>query len=152
MELVVKTFAQLTLLELFHIMKARQEIFIVEQNCVYQDIDDIDQIATHVFLKDKEAICAYARLYWEEEREDAVKIGRVIAPRRGEGVGLQVMKEAVRIAQEFYRPKELFIHAQEYAIGFYEKAGFSVISAPFMEDDIPHVEMVLPCISESQEK
>lgn len=145
MELMVKTFTQLSNLELYHIMKARQEIFIVEQNCVYNDIDDIDLTATHVFLKDKEEICAYTRLYWEEERESAVKVGRVIAPRRGTGLGLEIMMESIKIAKEYYRPEEIFIHAQCYAIGFYEKAGFSVISEEFLEDDIPHVAMVINC-------
>lgn len=143
MELVIKTFAELTINELYAILKARQEIFIVEQNCPYLDADGLDQIATHIFYKEKGTICAYTRLYWEDGRENAVKVGRVIAVRRGTGLGLKILEESVKIAKEFYRPTELFVHAQEYAIGFYEKAGFKVISEPFLEDGIPHVEMLL---------
>lgn len=141
MELIVKNFSELTLHELYHIIKAREEIFIVEQNCPYLDVDGIDLEATHVFYKEEERICAYTRLYWEKSREQSIKIGRVIAVDRGTGLGLQIMKESVRIAKERFAPKELYIHAQEYAIGFYEKAGFSVSSGVFMEDDIPHVVM-----------
>lgn len=143
MELVVKTFEELSKEELYEILRARQEIFIVEQNCPYLDADGVDFEATHVFLKDELGIAAYTRLYWEKERESSVKIGRVIAVRRGTGAGLRVMEESVRIGKERYNPKEFYIHAQEYAKGFYGKVGFVVSSAPFLEDDIPHVAMTL---------
>lgn len=142
-ELVVKSFEELTKDELYEILRARQEIFIVEQNCPYLDADGIDQGATHVFLRDEIGIAAYTRIYWEKERESSVKIGRVIAVRRGTGAGLRIMEESVRIAEEQFRPKELYIHAQEYAKGFYEKVGFQVISTPFLEDDIFHVAMAI---------
>lgn len=150
MELVVKTFEQLTLLELYHILQARERIFIVEQECAYLDADGVDEHSTHVFYKENEEICAYTRLYWEEHREKSIKIGRVIAVKRGTGLGLRVMKEAMLVAEQVYHPDELFIHAQSYAIGFYEKAGFSVCSEEFMEDEIPHVEMVYLCPKEQR--
>lgn len=142
MELVVKEFSSLTLEELYKIIRAREEIFIVEQNCVYLDVDGIDQQATHVFLEEDGELLAYCRLYWEESRESSVKVGRVIAPRRSCGFGLKILQAGISVAVERYDPKELYLHAQEYAIGFYEKAGFSVVSPTFLEDGIPHVEMV----------
>lgn len=142
LKMVQKPFADLTVLELYHILQARQDIFIIEQTCIYPDIDNLDQIATHVFLKDGDDICAYARIYWDDHHENTVKIGRVIAPRRGTGAGLQVMLEAVRITKEEYKPEEILLHAQEYARGFYEKAGFHAVSEEtFLEDDIPHLLM-----------
>lgn len=143
MELYTKTFAQLTTVELYGIMKARQDIFIVEQNCIYPDLDEIDKIATHVFYKEGDEICAYARLYWEENQDNTVKLGRVIAVRRSVGLGLRLLEEAVSAAKALYRPKTILIHSQEYASGFYEKVGFVVGSAPFLEDGLNHVLMTL---------
>lgn len=141
-QLVIKAFAQLTTLELYHILQARQDIFILEQTCIYRDIDEQDLTATHVFYKDGEEICAYARVYWDENHKGRVKIGRVIAVRRSTGIGLKLMLEAVTVAKEQFHPQEILIHAQEYARGFYEKAGFSVVSEEtFLEDDIPHLYM-----------
>lgn len=143
MELVVKTFQELTVDEFHDIIRAREEIFIVEQDCVYLDVDGTDKVATHLFWKEGGEILSYARLYWEESRDSCVKVGRVIAPRRGCGCGRMIMESAVQIGIERYQPKELYLHAQEYAIGFYEKSGFSVISEPYLEDGIFHVDMLL---------
>lgn len=143
MELKIRTFSQLSCGELYGILKARQDIFIIEQDCIYPDMDDVDPMATHVFYKEGIDICAYARIYWEETEDNTVKIGRVLTVRRGQGLGLKVMREAVVFARDYYRPGKIMIHAQEQAKGFYEKIGFLVDSDPFMEDDIPHVRMIL---------
>lgn len=142
----VKTFDQLSNLELYHILQARLNIFIIEQNCIYPDIDEVDLDATHLFYKEGEDILAYCRLYQDDEWENSVKIGRVITVRRGVGLGLIMMLEAVEQVKKRYRPAKIHIHAQEYARGFYEKAGFSVTDpVTFLEDDIPHFHMGIDC-------
>lgn len=147
LELVVKSFEELTLEELYHILQARSQIFVVEQTCIYQDIDGKDKISTHIFYKEKDtgSIAAYLRLYWEEGKPGRGKLGRVITVHRGTGLGRILLEQAVDIAKNAMNPKELHIHAQSYAIPFYEKVGFQVSSPEFLEDDIPHVEMILPC-------
>lgn len=144
--LVIKTFEQLSSRELYAILQARLDIFIMEQNCIYRDIDDVDLTATHIFYQEGVEICAYARIYWDPHQNNTVKIGRVIAVRRGTGLGGKLMKEAVKVAKDFYRPEKILIHAQAYARGFYEKAGFAVMSEEtFLEDDIPHYYMEIVC-------
>lgn len=144
-EIHLKTFQELSNTQLYRIMQARVNIFIVEQDCVYPDLDDIDYQALHLFLQEEDEILAYCRLYWDPtEGENVAKIGRVITVRRGQGYGLELMKEAVKRGQEELNPAKIAIHAQEYACGFYEKAGF-VVADPvsFLEDGIPHLHMEL---------
>ncbi len=142
-ELKIKSFEDLTNLELYGIMQARQNIFIIEQDCVYPDMDDVDQEAFHVFFKEVESILAYCRIYWDKE-EEVVKIGRVITVKRGVGLGLKLMLSAIEVVKREYDSGEILIHAQEYATGFYEKAGFVVYDpVSFLEDGLPHFHMKL---------
>lgn len=141
-EILLRDFSALSNVQLYRIMQARINIFVVEQNCVYPDLDGIDYVAQHLFIQEGDEILAYCRLYWENESEKIAKIGRVITVRRGQGYGLTLMKEALRLTQKILQPKEIQIHAQEYATGFYEKAGFAVSDpVSFLEDDIPHLHM-----------
>lgn len=138
----VKTFEQLTNHELYRILQARVNIFIVEQNCIYPDIDNVDFHANHLFYKEGEEILAYCRMYQDDEWENSVKIGRVITVERGKGLGLEMMLEAVSLTKTLYDCQRIHIHAQEYARGFYEKAGFAVTDpVTFLEDGIPHFHM-----------
>lgn len=139
METVVKRFNELTLDELYRIVKLRVDVFVVEQNCPYSDLDDLDQDAIHVFVKENDEILAYLRVLNNER----VKIGRVISARRGEGLGKIVLDAGIKAAKELLDPQDIFIHAQTYARGFYEKAGFEVCGEEFLEDDIPHLPMIL---------
>ncbi len=144
MELVVKNFDELTLRELYELLRARSEIFVVEQSCIYQDIDRIDYDSIHVFLKgENDEVLACLRLYYIDEENKIVKLGRVISITHGIGLGGKILKEGVRVAKERMNPREIIIHAQCYAIGYYEKEGFRVCSEEFLEDDIPHVKMIL---------
>lgn len=146
MQLVVKNFDELTLRELYELLRARSEIFVVEQECIYQDIDRIDYDSIHVFLKeDNDEVLACLRLYYLPEAEGRVKLGRVISTTHGIGLGGKILHEGVRVARERMNPKEIYIHAQCYAIGYYQKEGFEVCSEEFLEDGIPHVAMILRC-------
>ena len=141
MELIVKEFADLTVDELYEILKVRCEVFVVEQECVYLDIDGTDRRSIHVFLKEDSRIIACLRIF--SIGEDTVQIGRVLTAVRGKGFGRMILKEGIRAAKEHFHPKHIYLEAQTYAADFYAKEGFRVISQPFDEDGIPHVKMIL---------
>ena len=142
METVVKKFNELTLDELYEILRIRAEVFVVEQNCAYQDLDDIDQEAYHVYLKENGEIIAYLRVIDKDKRLDEVSIGRVISLKRRCGVGSEIMREGILVAQEKFQAKKIKIGAQLYAKPFYEQAGFKQISGEYLEDGIPHIYMI----------
>ena len=139
METFVKTFNELSVDELYEILKLRADVFVIEQNCIYPDIDDKDQSSLHVFLKDKQEITAYLRVI----PSNPVRIGRVISKYRRKGLGTLVLKAGIQAAQDAYHAHSITIEAQSYAKEFYEKQGFIQTSDEFLEDGIPHIEMKL---------
>lgn len=144
MELVVKRFSELTNAELYELLKLRCEVFVVEQRCAYLDVDGRDLEALHVFLRDEGGVCACARVLPQGAAyADAALIGRVIAKRRGEGLGERVVRAGIAAARGLLGASRLRVEAQSYARGFYEKCGFACCTAEFDEDGIPHVGMVL---------
>lgn len=140
---VSKFFNELTVKELYEILKARLEIFVVEQNCVYQDMDGIDQESLHVFLEENGQVKAYLRAFVKEEKQ--VQIGRVLTLEHGKGLGGKLLKEGIRLVCETFKPETIYLAAQCYAVGFYEREGFEICSEEFLEDGIPHVGMLLKC-------
>ena len=142
METVIKKFEELTLDELYEILRARAEIFVVEQTCPYQDLDGVDKEAYHVYLKEDEHIVAYLRVVDKGKRLDEVSIGRVISLKRRCGLGSELMKIGLRIAKEKFGAKVIKIGAQAYAKPFYESVGFRQISGEYLEDGIPHIYMI----------
>ena len=142
MKTVVKKFDELSVYELYKILRARCEIFVVEQNCVYQDLDDIDQEAIHVYLEDEGEIVAYARVIDKNKRLDEVSIGRVISTKRRKGYGSAVMKACIEVAKSHFGAKTIKIGAQAYAVPFYQSLGFAVSSDLYLEDGIPHHYMI----------
>ena len=143
MELTVKHFSQLSAEELFEIYRLRVSVFIVEQRCPYQDVDDADKIAYHLWLRDENGIAAYARLLPPGAAFPTAAIGRVIAVRRRCGLGTRIVDAAINAAREKLSADVITIEAQVYARSLYEKAGFVQTSEEFLEDGIPHVQMQL---------
>jgi ElaA protein len=139
MELITRTFSQLSTEELYDIMVLRSEVFVVEQNCVYLDPDGIDKDSLHVFLQDEEGILAYARLFVKSKDPLTVQIGRVVSRVRRKGYGTVVLRECVRQAEDFFGAEEIVLEAQTYARPFYEAEGFVQTSEEFLEDGIPHI-------------
>ena len=123
-----KTFQELTTDELYELLRVRSEVFVVEQNCVYQDMDGDDQKSIHLWLTVADKIVA-------------LSIGRVITTERGKGYGKQIMLRAIEAAIEHFNATFIDIEAQEYAKGFYESIGFRQSSDTFMLDGIPHIKM-----------
>ena len=140
-KVIVQPFDELSACELYEILKGRAAVFVVEQEICYQDMDDIDFRATHVALWIDDQIVAYSRVYKDEE-PDTWHIGRVLTIQRNKGYGLQVMKEAIKVARRL-GAKKVAIEAQSYAVGFYEKVGFQVCSDEFLLDGILHKRMRL---------
>ena len=140
MEFTIKHFTELSNRELYEILKTRQEIFIIEQNCPYMDIDDLDLDAMHIFSMNEEGrVTSCLRVFMKDEK--TAQIGRVVTLVHGEGLGGKILHEGVKVALQHYRAEKIYLEAQTYAIGYYEKEGFRVISGEFDLDGIPHVEM-----------
>ncbi len=137
----IRRFDELSTAELYEILKLRNAVFIVEQNCAYQDIDGLDETAYHMWLEDENGIAAYVRLLPPGVRFDDSVIGRVIAVRRRSGVGSQIVRTAQSAVREGFGTDSVTIEAQVYAREFYEKLGFVQQSDEFDEDGIPHILM-----------
>lgn len=140
MEIFIKHYTELTADEIYDILELRAEVFVVEQNCVYQDLDGKDKRSYHIWLRDERGVVAALRVY----ELDGVHIGRVVTRCRREGLGTLVMREGIRLAREKYGAREILISAQQYARPFYERFGFQVCTDAYLEDGIPHVGMRLP--------
>lgn len=143
MELTVKHFRELTAEELYDIYRLRAAVFVVEQNCVYQDVDEADKTAYHLWLSDEDGIQAYLRVLQNGARFEDVSIGRVIAVKRRRGLGSRILAAGIQTAKEKFQAKRIVIEAQIYARKLYENAGFVQTSGEFLEDGIPHIQMTL---------
>ena len=136
-----KRFQELTVDELYELLRARSEVFVVEQDCVYQDLDGDDQPSIHLWLTDGDKVVAVCRVCPAGTHMEEVSIGRVITTERGKGYGKRIMLEGIAVARECFGAKRIDIEAQEYAHGFYEQVGFRQSSEPFILDGIPHIRM-----------
>ena len=136
-----KTFHELTIDELYELLRVRSEVFVVEQNCVYQDLDGDDQQSIHLWLTVGDTVVALARVCPAGTHMEQVSIGRVITTERGKGYGKQIMLHAINAAVEDFGATHIDLEAQKYARGFYEGVGFHQSSDTFMLDGIPHIKM-----------
>ena len=143
LEFKIKRFTELSADELYQILQLRSEVFIVEQNCVYQDIDGKDQKAIHVLGFLEEDLAAYCRLFDAGYYFDQASIGRVIvSPKhRDKKLGHDLMQVAIATVAEEFNKTHITISAQQYLQRFYEGHGFVQTSEMYLEDDIPHIEM-----------
>jgi ElaA protein len=137
----VKRFHELTVDELYELLRVRAEVFVVEQNCVYQDLDGDDQASVHLWLTEGGKVVALCRVCPAGTHMEEISIGRVITTERGKGFGKRIMLEGIKIARSHFGAERIDIEAQEYAKGFYEQVGFRQSSEPFILDGIPHIRM-----------
>ena len=139
----IKSFENLSANELYDILKLRSEIFVVEQNCVYLDIDGKDKLALHLFGEFEGKIVAYSRLFKSGITFDNASIGRVVvdANYRDRKWGNDLMQEAIAGIKFHFGESKITIGAQLYLKKFYENHGFVQTSEMYLEDDIPHIEM-----------
>lgn len=143
MQIIHKRFDQLTPEELYAILALRSQVFVVEQNCVYQDLDGRDQSAFHMWLEDEDGIEAYLRILDSGVVHEDCAIGRVLCLKRRKGYASKLLSAALDLIAEEKLSDQVYLEAQEYAKSLYGNLGFKQISEPFLEDGIPHVAMEL---------
>ena len=140
----IKSFSDLTKEELYNILSLRSEVFIVEQNCAYQDIDQKDQFALHVFIKKNNQIIAYTRIFKPNDYFEYSSIGRVVVLKkeRASKIGSQIISFSIKKIEEIFNETKIKISAQKYLIPFYKKLGLTTIGEEYLEDGIPHIAMI----------
>lgn len=143
MDIIVKPFCGLTSDELYEILRLRVDVFVVEQNCPYKEIDGLDRQATHVYFAENGEILAYLRILPPGTTFDAPALGRIVTAKRGLGLGAKIVREGIRLSREMFGDTKIKIEAQTQARGFYEKLGFVQSSEEFLDAGIPHIEMSL---------
>lgn len=140
-------FSELTLEQLYAILKLRAEVFVIEQNCIYEDHDDKDQKCHHVLGVDEETndLVAYSRLVPPGISFEEASIGRVLTSHkyRKNKFGIALMDENIAFMQTLYPNQNIRIGAQTYLLKFYESFGFVAQGEPYDEDGIEHIEMLL---------
>ena len=145
MEVKVKRFSELSTDELYSILELRVAVFVVEQECPYAEVDGLDREAVHVWLEEDGKILAYLRVMDRGVESEYVSLGRLLAAKRREGLGSRVLSEGIHVAKECFGADKIYLEAQVYAKGLYERQGFRTISDEFLLDGIPHVKMLLDC-------
>lgn len=140
----IRRFEALSPAELYDVLKLREEVFIVEQNCVYSDLDGKDPKALHLIGEFDGNTVAYARLFKAGDYFDRASIGRVVISQnfRSRKWGHDLMREAIMAVYQYFHEEEIVISAQLYLQKFYESHGFKAVGESYLEDDIPHIKMI----------
>lgn len=136
--------AELSVDRLLEIMAERTRVFVVEQNCPYQEVDQKDQTALHVYLTDHDKLVAYSRIIWHDDQVH-ISFGRVLVVKkyRGKQLGRQIVTAALQAIDDRFPQTDVKIQAQAHLQKFYGSFGFQAVSDPYLEDGIPHIDMVL---------
>ena len=139
-----KIFSELTTEELYLILQLRSEVFVVEQNCVYQDIDNKDQNALHVIGFKNNKIVAYTRIFKPGDYFSIASIGRVVVNKqeRQFGYGYQIMEASIAAITTILKESKIKVSAQSYLKKFYNSLGFNQVGEEYLEDGIPHIAMI----------
>ena len=142
-EWVKKKWSEVSLEELYSVLRLRSEVFVVEQDCVYQDIDNKDQIAIHLLGYINKELIAYSRLFNEGDYFKETSFGRAIIKKekRGQGYGDELVKESLKTIKNYFGNKKVKISAQAHLKTFYSKHAFIAKGKEYLEDGIPHVSM-----------
>ncbi|WP_417427878.1 GNAT family N-acetyltransferase [Halpernia sp.] len=141
----IKSFSELSTEELYKVLNIRQEVFVVEQKCFYLDADNYDQKAIHLWAEKNGEIVAYLRIFKQDIKYPEASIGRVLTSIsvRGKNLGKTIVDFSLQIIFNQFRSKSVRISAQDYLIEFYSSFGFVDTGKKYLEDDIPHTEMIL---------
>ncbi len=144
MEIEIKTFEELTTNQLYEILQLRSEVFVVEQDCVYQDVDGKDERALHILGIEEGKLVAYARCFERGDYFDEASIGRVLVREnyRKLGYGHEITKASIKAIKTKYKADKIKISAQTYLVIFYESHGFKTVGDRYLEDGIPHIAMI----------
>ena len=144
MEVRTATFNELSTGEIYDILQLRVQVFVVEQDCVYQDIDGKDQSALHILGYEGSKLVAYARVFKPGDYFKRAAIGRVVvAPEsRRKGLGKAIMEAAMNASKTHFKTENVAVSAQTYLLKFYKELGFQPIGEEYLEDGIPHLKMI----------
>ena len=142
---IIKTFNELSPQDIYSILQLRSEVFVVEQNCVYQDIDDKDQYALHLLLKKDNYLIGYSRIFKAGDYFKEASIGRVLVKKqdRNNRNGSLLMELSIKAIKDHFKENIVKISAQTYLKKFYDELGFDPIGEEYLEDGIPHIAMLL---------
>ncbi len=145
MKWIFLTFDDLNTKQLYEMLQLRSEVFVVEQDCIYQDMDGLDQKAFHLLGYEEDTLVAYARIFKAGIYFEEASIGRVIvkATYRKNKLGYDLMIQCVHYIQETLKTHSIRISAQQYLIAFYNRLGFECVGKGYLEDGIPHISMIL---------
>ena len=145
MNIKVKTYSELTIDELYQLLRLRSEVFVVEQDCVYQDIDGNDQSALHIIGVKNNAIIAYARAFKPGDYFKEASIGRVVVSKdfRRYKYGYDIMNASIRAVKDYFKSNTIKVSAQCYLKTFYNNLGFKEVGEDYLEDGIPHIAMIM---------
>ncbi|SFJ12257.1 ElaA protein [Terrisporobacter glycolicus] len=140
----IKKFNELNIEEIYKILALRNEIFIVEQECPYLDCDDKDLNSYHLFLRENGEIVSYLRILEKGVSYDEISIGRVAVKKsyRGKGISRKMMLQAIEFIENNLYENTIKIQAQAYLLDFYSSLGFKAVSEEYLEDNIPHIDMI----------
>ncbi|MBT8299447.1 MAG: GNAT family N-acetyltransferase [Maribacter sp.] len=143
MNITVKKFEELTLSELYGILQLRAEVFVVEQDCAYQDLDNKDQKALHVIGIKNNEVVAYSRIFRSGDYFKEASIGRVVVKNseRKYGYGYEIMNASIKVVNEHFNDTSIHLSAQTYLKKFYNSLGFEQVGEGYLEDGIPHIGM-----------
>lgn len=144
MNFKIKKFNELTVEEIYEILKIRNEVFIVEQKCPYDDCDGKDKNAYHLFYMEEGKFISYLRILEKGLSYDEISIGRVLVDKdyRGKGLARKSILQAIDFIQNNLKENSIRISAQHYLMDFYKSFGFKPVSGVYLEDNIPHIEML----------
>ena len=145
MRTIFSSFHTLSPVQLVDIFELRQQVFIIEQNCIYPDIDGWDEKAEHILFYDEEILCAYLRLFGPGIKYVEASLGRIIVrrPYRGSSLGKDLITTGIQRVRLLYPEAPVKIEAQAALENYYKQFGFKSVSDIYMVDDIPHIKMVL---------
>lgn len=144
LDISIKKFNELSLNELYELLKLRSEIFVVEQNCVYQDLDNKDKKALHVIGVANDTMVAYTRIFGPGDYFSEASIGRVAVSEqyRRFGYGKEIMVSSIQGIKDNFKEERIKLSAQTYLIKFYASLGFKTVGEEYLEDGIPHIQML----------
>lgn len=144
LEIKSKSFNELSTTELYDLLQLRSEVFVVEQDCVYQDIDGKDQKALHILGYSGKNLVAYTRIFKPGDYFDEASIGRVVVKEteRQHKYGYAIMKASIEAIKTYYNKSEIRISAQTYLKRFYNNLDFKAVGEEYLEDGIPHINMI----------
>jgi len=144
MDIKIKSYEELTKAELYEILRERTAVFVVEQNCPYQEVDNKDQVALHVMGMENGQLVAYCRIFNAGDYAQEACMGRVLVKgsHRNKGLGQEIIKASLQVVKTRFKTDTVMVSAQRYLKKFYEDIGFHAVGEAYLEDGIPHIKMI----------